>query len=335
MTGTRNRLLSLAGVAAILAMLGGCAGSLSHLETQRRLDATYAGFPPTFSDASLSRYRAAYLAEKPVFDRDRDVFLGTALPGKACALPEETARALAESSFRLPIHERSPSWSDYMKKHGQGYTGATVDQVSFKLVDGDCTGGTLNGPADIVLSYVRVAGKRISPGNYRVDEVTARERCTYRDSVRDGPCTRHAQYRTWTGRFTGDGRLLPELYARHEEQPEIWPEQDSYPVENITVFDYGTYAGGFESGPGVAFETLPIVGSGVDAQENHTLARTTLPDGRVRYEEYFGGTRKLAYVLRDGIAHGELVWYRPELSNGSPRECFVDGELVLTMKCGS
>ena len=323
---------------AILAviLLGGCAGALSHIEVQRRLDHTYAGFPPTFAEAPLAGYRSAYLAEKPVYDADPDAFLGVGAPGKDCTLPEDTIQALAEGSFRLPIQERGPGWRDYMKKHRHDYGEPVYDAVTFKLIEGDCTGGVLNGPASIVMTYLRLSrmeGYAALGSRYKVYETTVRETCGYRGSRRDGDCTRYARMRIWDGQTSQDGRLVPVLWAMYEENPDVVdrPEEEDY-VTVTTVFDYGRHAGGVEAGPGVAFETTPIVGDGVNALENHTLTRTNEPDGRVRYVEYYGGTGKLTYLLRDGVPHGELTWFEKNVG-GDQRQCFVDGELVLTRNC--
>lgn len=326
-----------AALAAAL-FLGGCAGALSHIEVQRRLDYTYAGFPPAFAEVPLAGYRAAYLAEKPIYDADPDAFLGVGAPGKDCALPQDAVHALAESSFRLPIYERSPSWRDYMKKQGQDYGEPVYDAVTFKLIEGDCTGGALNGPASIVLTYLRLAEEeafQAAGRRYKVYETTVRENCAYRRSQRDGECARYARMRVWDGQIGQGGQVVPVLWAMHEANPDVIdpPEEEDY-AEVTTVFDYGRHAAGREAGPGVAFETKPIVGDGVNALENHTLTRMGEPDGRVRYVEYYGGTKNLTYLLRDGVAHGELVKFEP-IPGEDPRQCFVDGELVLTRNCGA
>lgn len=320
-----------------LLLLGGCAGALSHLEVQRRMDATYAGFPPTFAEAPLNQFRATYLSEKAAYDANPDGFLGVDRPGKDCALTDDAVLALADSSFRLPIYERSPSWRDYMKKHAMDYGEPIHDAVTFKLIDGECTGGALNGPAAIVMTYLRLVqdeGYTAGRPRYKVYETTVRENCAYRATRRDGPCSRYTRMRMWDGQFTEDGRLIPLLWAFHEENPDIHdrPEEDDY-VLVTTVFDYGRYAGGFEAGPGVAFETTPYNRDKVSVLQNHTLTRMNSEGGRVRYVEYYGGTRKLTYLLRDGVAHGELTWFETNLS-GDQRQCFVDGERILTTNCG-
>src|SRR5690606_31168180 len=68
--------LSLATALALPLTLSACAGALSHIETQRRLDETYAGFPPVFGDPQLNAYRARYLAEWPAYEADPQDFLG-------------------------------------------------------------------------------------------------------------------------------------------------------------------------------------------------------------------------------------------------------------------
>lgn len=334
----RTRRSRFAPATLVVLLLGGCAGALSHIDQQRLFDEAYAGFPPSFDDARLNDLRSRYLAEKPVYDADPDAFLGVGAQGKDCVLPEDVVRALAEGSFRLPIYERSPSWRDYMKKQGHDYGEPVYDAVTLKLIEGDCTGGALNGPASIVLTYLRLAEQeafRASGQQYKVYETTVRENCAYRRSQRDGECARYTRMRVWDGRIDGSGQVVPVLWAMHEANPDVidQPEEEDY-VDVTTVFDYGRHAHGIEAGPGVAFETKPIVGDGVTALENHTLTRMGEPDGRVRYVEYYGGTRKLTYLLRDGVAHGEHFTFEPTPGEDQ-RECFVDGALVLTRNCGA
>src|SRR3546814_13080132 len=95
-------------------------------------------------------------------------------------------------------------------------------------------------------------------------------------------------------------------------------------TRTVTPFPYTTLFRSVEAAPGVAFETTPYERNRVSALENHTLARTALPDGRVAYDEFYGDNHRVRYILRDGIAHGELV-YSPGESTGDARICFQNG----------
>ncbi|MDX6751569.1 hypothetical protein SH611_17325 [Geminicoccaceae bacterium 1502E] len=315
----------------LLVPLAGCAGALSHIETQKRLDATYAGFPPVLEDPALAAYRTRYMADRAAMEADRDAFLMADAPGIACALPPATVEGLAESAFRWPIQERSPDYQDHFAKAGLAEGAPVFDQAEVALVRGDCRDGVLDGPAVLRISFVRVA-KDGRMDQYRVSEVTAREDCTFARSVRHGECTRYLHVAAWDGKMTADGRLVPWLQALHEQYPTIHPKPESHAVETFTTADYGRFEHGIEAGPGVAFETSPVIGDKVNAVANGTLTRLGTPDGRVRYTEYVGGTRKLTYLLRDGVAHGPLQHFQPQLS-GEQQECFVDGEKVLTTRC--
>src|SRR3546814_9563094 len=108
--------------------------------------ATYAGFPPVFANAELNAFRARYLSEKAIFDQDRNAFMGLDGTAQSCPISSTEAERFARTSFRLPIGERSPGWSDYMNRHGIGYAGEVMDKVQVRVLQGDCSGGTLNGP---------------------------------------------------------------------------------------------------------------------------------------------------------------------------------------------
>lgn len=325
------RLPPLPALLLLLVPLAGCAGALSHIETQKRLDATYAGFPPVLQDPALAAYRTRYMAERVAMETDRDTFFMADAPAIACALPSATVEGLAESAFRWPIQERAPDYQDHFAKAGLAEGAPVFDQAEVALVRGDCRDGALNGPAVLRISFLRVA-KDGPMDRYKVSEVTVREDCTFAGSVRHGECTRYLHVTAWDGGITADGRLVPWLQALHEEYPTIHPKPESHAVATFTTADYGRFQNGIEAGPGVAFETSPIVGDKVNAVANGTLTRLGMPDGRVRYTEYVGGTRKLTYVLRDGVAHGPLQHFQPQLS-GEQQECFVDGQKVLTTRC--
>src|SRR3546814_9857981 len=92
-----------------------------------------------------------------------------------------------------------------------------------------------------------------------------------------------------------NGRLMHYQHAQAQAFPmyakKIAPGEEHYTY--TTIFDYGQYRHGVEAAPGVAFETTPYERNRVSALENHTLARTALPDGRS--EEH---TSELQSIMR-------------------------------------
>lgn len=305
--------------------------ALADSETQQRLDRTYAGFPPAFTGPDLGEYRARYLAERPDYDANADTFLGVDAPARPCALSEAAQRDLAASGYRATILDRSSDAVRVRDKMGHYERDPVFDRVTFKLIDGDCGGGALNGPATIHLSYIRAAF--IEGLNwYAVAEVQSREVCDFVQSVRHGVCARYDLTKRWRGMLTNDGRLIPWQQYLHELSPDVVEAPDSFGTDDYTTFDYGRFEHGIEVGPGVAFETLPVVGDGVDAMMNQTLSRKATPDGRVEYVQYYGGTAALRYVWRDGQPHGELRYLQPQ-PDGVQVLCFEHGKQVLYATC--
>lgn len=322
---------------AALAFLAAAASlqstALADSATQQRLDRTYAGFPPAFTDPALAEYRARYLAERPAYDADAASFLGIDTPARPCALSEAAQRELAASGYRATVLDRSPDAIRVQDKMGHRERDPVLDRIVFKLIDGDCRGGALNGTATIQLSYLRAAF--IEGLNwYAVAEVQSREICAFVQSMRHGACARYDLTRRWQGMLTDDGRLIPLQQYLHELAPDAVEAPDSFMTEDYTTFDYGRFEQGIEAGPGVAFETLPVVGDGVDAMMNQTLSRSAMADGRVEYVQYHGGTPALRYVWRDGQAHGELHYLQPQ-PGVDPVLCFEHGQQVLSATCGA
>ncbi|MGB3390236.1 MAG: hypothetical protein WBA88_19885 [Pseudaminobacter sp.] len=323
------------GLVALLSVLAGCAGSLAHIETQKRMAATYAGFPPPFTDARLNEFRDRYLAEKTLFDENREGFLGLDSKIQSCPISPAEAEQLARTSFRLTIHERSPAWSDYMNKAGYGYVAEALDKARVQVLQGDCSDGTLNGPAQVLMSYMYIL-KEGQLDEFKVHEVTVRENCNYAEGQRNGYCARYTWERNWTGMMF-NGRLMHIQRAKALALPKyvkpFVPGTEYY--EYTTIFDYGQYRDGLETGPGVAFETTPPHDeSKVRVTVNHTLVRTAMPDGRVAYDEFYGNHHKVRYILRNGVADGELV-FSPGEADGADdlRLCFQNGVAVLSDQC--
>lgn len=329
---SRFRLCLVASLAS-LAASPAQAGFLADSETQQRLDRTYAGFPPALADPALAEYRARFLAERPAYDADTEGFLGTDAAAQPCALSEASLRQLVENGYRATILDRSPDAVRVNDKMGTREDEPVFERVVFKLIEGDCSGDELNGTAAIHLSYLRAAFVP-SFNWYEVAEVQSREVCDFVVSVRHGACARYDLTRRWDGMLTDDGRLIPFQQFLHEMHPDAVEAPDSFMTEDYTTFDYGYFDHGIEAGPGVAFETLPIVGDGVDAMANQTLSRVAAGDGRVEYVQYYGGTPALRYLWRDGEAHGELHYLQPQ-PGVDPVLCFEHGRQVLSATCGA
>lgn len=331
LTRFRMSRLSLAVVLAMPVALSACAGALSHIETQRRLDETYAGFPPVFGDPQLNAYRARYLAEWPAYDADPQGFFGANAPSRSCDLPETDLRGLVESGHRPEVLERSPAAQKVDGEHGHIEVDPVYDRVVFRLIDGDCGGGALNGEATIHLSYLRAVFVKTLDW-YEVAEVQSREVCDFVDSVRHGACARYDLTKYWTGKLTEDGRLVSLQQWSYELNPEHLEAPEGFNENEVTTFDYGHFADGLETGPGVAFETDPVVGDGVDAMVNHTLTRTGPIGGLMQYVQYYGDDAFLRYTWRDGVPHGEMR-YVTHSGPGFEPLCFDRGRRVLTATC--
>jgi hypothetical protein len=329
----RSPRLFLAALAFLVAAASPPSSPLADSATQERLDRTYAGFPPAFTDPALADYRARYLAERPAYDANAEAFLGVDAPARPCALGEAAQRELVAGNYRATVLDRSPDAIRVRDKMGHHEREPVLDRIAFKLIEGDCSGGVLNGPATIHLSYIRAAFIE-GLSWYAVAEVQSREVCDFVQSVRHGACARYDLTRRWTGMLTDDGSLIPWQQYLHEMAPDAVEAPDSFMTEDYTTFDYGRFADGIEAGPGVAFETLPVVGDGVDAMMNQTLSRSAMADGRVEYVQYHGGTPALRYILRDGRAHGELHYLQPQ-PGVDPVLCFEHGKQVLSASCGA
>jgi hypothetical protein len=312
-----------------LLLLAACESGASRWAEQ------FVGFPPTFADPALNQYRTRYLAERPLYDAGAAAFLRADAAGKDCVLPSEVASTLAETGYRAAIFDQNPRSQDIIKSHNHHETSVIFDQVALKVIEGDCSGGQLNGPVSLYMSYVRVAHV---PGLHRheVAEVQTREDCTFVANLRHGPCNRFQRAARWDGEIMPDGRLLPTNQAM-QEKIGGFSESDLEKLNRVAVhasFDYGHFAKGIESGPGVAFETLAAGENEADFVENNTLSRTTLPDGRVKYVLYGGNRAMRSYVFKDGLAHGELVFIEPNVLDGPDgRYCYAYGEAVLTTTC--
>lgn len=256
-------------------------------------------------------------------------------PARPCDLDPEVASTLAETGYRAAIFDQNPRSRDIYRSHNHQETSVIYDQVALKVIEGDCSDGQLNGPVSLYMSYVRVAHV---PGLnlHRVAEVETREDCTFVANLRHGPCNRYQRAVRWEAKLMPDGRLLPRNRAAYGNS-DLFSEEQLAKMDRAAVriiFDYGHFTKGIESGPGVAFETLAEDENEANFVENSSLSRMDLPDGRVKYILYIGGTAKRSYVFKDGLAHGELVFLEPDVVDGPDgRYCYAHGEPIMTTNC--
>ncbi|TDQ84256.1 hypothetical protein A8950_0804 [Dongia mobilis] len=281
----------------------------------------FAGFPPNFADAKLNAYRAQYLSDISQLEADPTAFMGRNQPGITCAMSAEAQKAFAEASYMPPLNERSPTWEKVTSANDYQKSPPIFDQATVKLLEGDCTGGAINGRASVHARYNRldrsgfVAAQQGEYVSFQILAVELRETCDYLQSRRAGNCARY-QVLTLSGATMFEGKLLPDQGGV---------------AHKIFVFDYGAYADDRERGVGVAFQTYgdshPFAG------QNTTLAR--LPDGAdlIRYEEYAGGEPPsviYSRLLPDYLLHGPLYW-----GGGIEMSCYDHGKEVMRVDCGS
>jgi len=203
-----RRLSSLLPALTCLPLLAACETGAA-----RRAE-NFTGFPPSFADARLNQYRAQYLAERPAYDADAASFLGAGAPGKDCALAPQAAATLAETGYRAAIFEQNPRNRDITRSFNQHETDVIYDQITLKVIEGACSGGQLNGPVKLYMSYLRVAHVP-GLGHHAVAEVQTREDCTFVANLRHGPCNRYQRAARWSGKVMPDGRLLSMYQAMH------------------------------------------------------------------------------------------------------------------------
>lgn len=326
-------------------LLSGCAGMLADGQTAKRMRGWYEGFPPMFSDATLNQYRARYQADKARYDADPRAFLGLDSPANGCRLEQAAAEQLATSGYRPRTYQRSPGHRESVKRLQDFQPLEVFDGVSVKVLAGQCAGGRLHGDATLVMNFVHLSKSKESPNFrepgyplmdfYEVAEVSIREECQYRQGVRHGFCVRYARHKTWEGRQSKSGELLPWAEADYRDGYSTERPGNSR-AEIVTTFDYGMFDNGLEVGDGVAFETMPFVFTGGKHQvlENGTLVRQNTADGRVRYTEYMGDDPMRGYLLRQGVAEGLHQEYIDPVFENVREICFRNGQAILTAQCG-
>lgn len=291
-------------VVAAGAAIGACANGSGPFQPS-----PFAGFPPTFTDPTFSQYRTQYVADMARFRADRRAFLGSDAAGLACDLSPAQQRQFAADSFIKTPDRQSPTWTEIHAQQAMKQTAPIVDRVEVKLLEGDCSNGTIDGRATLHARYLHIV-PTIVADNYDVSEVELRETCDYRGLQRAGNCVRHQVHIKRVGHFGADQKLVMPRDGRFGED---------------VVFDYGAYQSGRDAGPGATFAVMRSV---LGDETNGTLARAALADGRMRYEySTGGGPVGETFLTRDGLLHGQVTM------GGLPASCYERGERVLRDVC--
>src|SRR3546814_15239161 len=114
-----------------------------------------------------------------------------------------------------------------------------MDKVQVRVLQGDCSGGTLNGPAQVLMSYIYILSEAGAADAFKVHEVTVRENCSYANGRRDGDCIRYTWARNWDGKML-NGRLMHYQHAQAQAFPlyakKIAPGEEHYTY--TTILDY-------------------------------------------------------------------------------------------------
>jgi hypothetical protein len=289
---------------AASAIIGACANGNGPFQPS-----PFSGFPPTFTDATLSQYRTQYVADIARFRADRRGFMGSDAAGLACDLSPAQRRQFAADSFMLTPERRTPTWNEIHVQHDVKPTAPVVDRVEVKLLEGDCSGGTVNGRATLHARYLHIVPSTIT-NVYTVTEVELRETCDYRDLQRTGNCTRYQTHDVRAGFFGADQKLSVAT---------------DRPADEAVVFDYGAYDLDRDAGPGVTFAVMQ---SSFGDETNGATTRAGSADGRMRYEYLAGNKTNLVYTTRDGLLHGPVL-----LGGSTPGSCYENGERVLRDTC--
>ena len=269
----------------------------------------FSGFPPTFTDASLNQYRTQYVADIARFRADRRGFMGSDTAGVACDLSPAQQKQFAAAGFMATPERRTPTWNEIHEQQAMKANPPIVDRVAVKLLSGDCNNGAIDGRATLHARYLYIV-PTIVANNYDVIDVELRETCDYRDLQRAGNCVRYQVHDKRVGHFGADQKLTMARDGASDED---------------VVFDYGAYEAGRDAGSGVTFA---VMRSSFGDELNGTLTRTTLADGRMKYEySTGGGPTGLTFLTRNGLLHGQV------LMGGLPGSCYESGERVLRETC--
>lgn len=272
----------------------------------------WAGFPPVFNDPTFDQYRATYLSDMKKYRADPDAFLlsGTE-SAKDCAFSPDWSARFARDAFMRKLEQLTPMWIDVAARtNGAGRDKEIiVDQVAVRILEGDCTNGTLTGPATVQLSYIAVESR--GTGSYMVHTVRQRETCDYVDGKRNGICRRyHTRVERYGDTYSGDLVL-----------------RDDLPPTDTEIFDYGRYKNNIPVGQGASFETSELFDG---TKTNDLLVRSGTYSGAVRYQGGAGDsfpTEEFYARQVDGKIHG------PKIINGFTIGCYENGAAVKRADC--
>lgn len=270
----------------------------------------WAGFPPNLTEMPYSQYLAQYRGDIARYKSGAEAFMGTSASAQSCSIPAERARQFALDAFIYRQDNTTAMWDNTLRTYRQTDAIVAVDQIDLRVVEGDCSGGTVNGPATLHARFVHIAPQLQDNKDFRITKVELRESCTYTDLKRDGDC---------------------QIYQTHEVQLGILDDAGAMhvtdgPPETGQAFSYGRYQAGRESAPAAAFETIQTI---FGNESKQAMTRHAASNQRVRYQQYVGGTAYESFYRRlsDGKLHGQVT------HAGHPIFCYDNGEQILTTNC--
>ena len=268
----------------------------------------WAGFPPTFSESPYNQFRNQFQADLARYESDPASFMRRGASGLACEIPADAQKSFAAEGFVERPEHATPSWEKVQSTYGRQNFAPIIDQVSLQLLEGTCEDGTINGPATIRATFLRLTPGH-STTSYYVTKIELLETCTYQALRRVGECRRY--------------EVLESQYAEAGTERGL-RIVEGLPTERSFVADYGHYANNREAAPGVAFETT-VAMAGHEA--NKTLARYSASNGRLRYDEYSGGGPAAVTFYRrnsDRVLHGPVI-----ARGGLVVSCYDEGVEVI------
>jgi hypothetical protein len=270
----------------------------------------WAGFPPNLTEIPYSQYLAQYRSDIARYKSGPDAFMGSSAPALACSIPADRAKQFALDAYLLRQDNATAMWDNTERTYLQQAPIIAVDQVELRVLEGNCSGGTVNGPATLHARFVHISPHLSDNRDFRITKVELRESCTYTDLKRDGECRIYQTHETQLG-------ILDESGKMHVSEGE---------PETGQAFSYGHYQAGRESAPGAAFETIQTI-LGNDSKQ--AMTRRAASNQRVHYQQYVGGTPYEAFYRRlsDGKLHGQVT------HAGYPILCYSNGEQIMTTNC--
>jgi len=272
----------------------------------------WAGFPPHFKTPEFNAYRAEYLSDIDRFKADPAGFLGSDSPGLPCDMSLGDQKAFASTAFIRDLKETGPDYKAMLDEWNAPDVPPVFDKAEVRLLDGACVNGRIEGNATVHVSVLAIRPHaRGIKGIYRTSEFELKEICSYREGRREGICRRYSRQIKDDAYLDDDGRL--------ERPPSRVPE-------DVVIFDYGAYADGLESGPGVRFQTYKYA-AGPEMNLGHT--RQIHNGSSLRYDEFSGDSWTKTHFRRlsDRKLHGPVYW------GNHVSRCYEAGEEVKRAEC--